>query len=260
VRPSASLSWRSANVAGAMTQARSGSKQQNKAVEDDLGGSGKGVRRTLVEQQILDRAADLFAERGVAGTTLQDVADALGMSRPALYYYVRSKEAILGRLVENLSGQDARALDAIRRRRRGTPAEKLHEMAYVVALNASSNPKQSRILVENKHQLPPDLAEADRTAERSILRSIQTMIEQGVLAGEFRPVDAHTAALSIIGMCVWTAWWVGPDQRPEELADQIAEQAVAGVTASGRRGGDRSDPATVLRGLREDLDQLERLL
>ena len=146
------------------TSARAPGQSRKQDASDATGANdaGKGLRRRLVEQQILDRAADLFAERGVAGTTLQDVANSLGISRPALYYYVRSKKAILERLVENLSGQDARALDAIRRRRRGTPAEKLYEMAHQIALNASTHPKQSRILTENKHQLPKDLAEADR--------------------------------------------------------------------------------------------------
>ena len=244
------------------TSARAPGQSRKQDASDATGANdaGKGLRRSLVEQQILDRAADLFAERGVAGTTLQDVANSLGISRPALYYYVRSKKAILERLVENLSGQDARALDAIRRRRRGTPAEKLYEMAHQIALNASTHPKQSRILTENKHQLPKDLAEADRTAERSILRSIQTTIDDGLRAGDFRSVDPRTAALSIIGMCVWTAWWVGESPpNPEALADQIAEQAVASI-ASHDGTEDRGDPTAIIRAMRENLSQLERLV
>src|ERR1700722_654769 len=110
--------------------------------------SRAGLRRRLVEREILERAAELFAQRGFAGTTVQDIADALGMSRPALYYYVKSKEVILEQLVENLSINDAAVLEGIRRRRTGDPVEKLREMAHHLATNASSNPYQTQILTQ----------------------------------------------------------------------------------------------------------------
>lgn len=218
-----------------------------------------GLRRALVEKEILDRAADLFAERGFKGTSLQDVADALGMSRTALYYYMSSKEAILGRLVENLSGRDAKALESIRRQRSATPAEKLRSMAWEIAHNASSNPKQTRILVENRHHLPPDLAATDMQAERTILRCLEAVIDDGVRSGEFRAVGTRPAALAIIGMCVWTAWWVSPDADVEGLPDQIAEQALASVHAAPTEL-DRGDPQNLLKVVRENLDQLERVI
>lgn len=219
-----------------------------------------GLRRALVENEILDRAADLFAERGFKGTSLQDVADALEMSRTALYYYMSSKEAILGRLVENLSGRDAKAVEGIRRRD-GAPAERLQAMAREIAHNASSNPKQTRILVENRHHLPPDLAETDRKAERTIVRSIQAVLDEGIRSGDFRAVETRPAALAIIGMCIWTAWWVSPTATAgvDEIADQIADQAVASVRAAPSRV-DRSDPAHLLRAAQESLDQLGRVI
>ena len=53
------------------------------------------ARRELVENEIYEQAIRLFAERGFAGTSLQDIADALGITRPALYYYVKSKDELL---------------------------------------------------------------------------------------------------------------------------------------------------------------------
>ena len=57
------------------------------------------TRRELVENEMYEHAARLFAERGFAGTSLQDVADAMGVTRPALYYYVKSKDELLSKLV-----------------------------------------------------------------------------------------------------------------------------------------------------------------
>jgi AcrR family transcriptional regulator len=230
------------------------------AAEPKTGRKRTGLRRALVEKEILDRAAELFAERGYKGTSLQDVADALGMSRTALYYYMDSKEAILGRLVENLSARDAKALESIRRKRATPPPAKLREMAHQIALNASSNPDQTRILTENRHHLPPDLATTDKTAERSILRALQAVIEDGVRSGDFRPLHPRRAALAVIGMCVWTAWWVPPGHAATaEIADQVADQALASVLIADT-GSDRADPGSLLRSVRENLDQLERVI
>ncbi|MCW3013041.1 MAG: putative transcriptional regulator, TetR family protein [Solirubrobacterales bacterium] len=235
---------------------------KNDSSSPDTGGRKRtGLRRALVEKEILDRAAELFAERGFTGTSLQDVAEALGMSRTALYYYMSSKEAILGRLVENLSARNAKTLETVRRRKAATPAQKLREMAHEIAHTAGSNPEQTRILTENRHHLPPDLGETDRVAERSILRSFEIVINEGVQAGVFRAVEPRPAALSIIGMCVWTAWWVSVEERQsiDVIAAQIADQALASVAVAAD-DSDRATPAGLLRSLRENLEQLERVI
>jgi AcrR family transcriptional regulator len=226
---------------------------------DGAPASGRGgLRRRLVEREILERAAELFAQRGFAGTTVQDIADALGMSRPALYYYVKSKEVILEQLVENLSINDAKVLESIRRRRSGDPADKLREMAQHLATNASSNPYQTQILAQSKHHLPAKIAEIDREAERSIVLSLIWVLEQGMRRGQFRAIDPRTAALAIVGMCVWTAWWA-QDSASEALTAQVADQAVASVIAiDGNR--ELEAPAELLRAARANLDRLQATL
>jgi AcrR family transcriptional regulator len=68
-------------------------------------GSTAGLTRT----RILDAARALFAERGYAGTSMRDLADALGMTKAALYYHFPGKAEILLALVEPLLDR----LDAI---------------------------------------------------------------------------------------------------------------------------------------------------
>ena len=213
-----------------------------------------GLRRRLVEREILERAAELFAERGFAGTTVQDIADALGMSRPALYYYVKSKDVILEQLVENLSINDAKVLEKIRRDRSLESADKLREMAQQLASNAGANPNQTQILAQGKHHLPQQIADLNREAERSIVQSIASLLEQGMKEGQFRKLEPRTAALAIVGMCLWVAWWAD-EAPPEALATQIADQAVSSVLA---HDGDRDidDPAGLLRGARANLERL----
>ncbi|MER5436873.1 helix-turn-helix domain-containing protein, partial [Streptomyces sp. NPDC002588] len=53
------------------------------------------ARRELIENEMFEQASRLFAERGFAGTNLGDIAEAMGITRPALYYYVKSKDDLL---------------------------------------------------------------------------------------------------------------------------------------------------------------------
>ena len=68
------------------------------------------ARHGLVEHEIYERAIRLFADRGFAGTSLQDIADALGITRPALYYYVKSKDELLAKLAADVAGGSAASL------------------------------------------------------------------------------------------------------------------------------------------------------
>lgn len=237
------------------TKTSNGQKEKGQSAQ----GSGRaGLRRQLVEREILERAAELFAERGFAGTTVQDIADALGMSRPALYYYVKSKEVILKQLVENLSINDAKVLEKIAGRRSGDPVEKLREMALQLATNAGSNPHQTQILSQSKHHLPQAIAKLNHDAEVTIARKVMTVLEQGIDKGQFREVHPRTAALAIIGMCLWTAWWV-EDAPLDQVAEQVADQAVNSVLA-GDGDTEIDEPAALLRAARANLDRLQRSL
>src|SRR5206468_2845368 len=79
---------------------------RKKAAGDDgeaKAGRMSTARRELVENELYEHATRLFAERGFAGTSLQDIADALGITRPALYYYVKSKDELLAKLVTEVT-------------------------------------------------------------------------------------------------------------------------------------------------------------
>lgn len=57
---------------------------------------------TDTRERILSAARELFMERGVQQTSLRDIAEHLGLTKPALYYHFDSREALLGSLVQPL--------------------------------------------------------------------------------------------------------------------------------------------------------------
>jgi len=219
-------------------------------------------RRELMMSEILEHATRLFAERGYDGTTLQDIAEAIGISRPGLYNYISSKEQLLAELVRDVSENTAHIVRAIRLRADLNSVEKLRVVVRALALQRAGAPERFRVLDRTEAALPEEVASMHLKARREVLAEIRTIIEEGVSRGEFRPRDERLAALSVIGMCNWVAWWFhpGPSHPAEPVADELAQNAVDMLAYPEGSGPAASAPHRALQQVRENLDYLERFL
>lgn len=220
------------------------------------------TRKVLVEAQIIEAATELFAEHGFAGTSLQDIAEATGLTRPALYHYFASKEDLLSRLVSAATEVAAGDLRRIGRSTSASVIDRLREMATSVALLQAKHPARFRALVRSESDLPEALATTYAAGRRSVLREVTALIDEGVTSGELRVVDPRVAALGIIGLCNWVAWWhrPGDDAEDRRVASLLADMAVAAVAASDERDGAATGLDGVVGLLRQDVAALEQLV
>ena len=234
------------------------------ASPDGNGGKPPGAataRHGLVEHEIYERAIRLFADRGFAGTSLQDIADALGITRPALYYYVKSKDELLARLAADVAGGSAAQIAELAARPDLDAAGKLREIARLTVVRVAAQPERFRLLIRSEADLPPDLSAAYDASRRAVLKAVTGVIEDGIRAGQFRPADARVAALAVIGMGNWVACWFDPGRDSAgAVAGQLADMALAAVQHAGQGTANGDGPAVALAMLRQDLDHLERLL
>lgn len=238
------------------------SKPQGRSGGSPESRRGAAPRRKLLMSEIVDQAMRLFAERGYDGTTLQDIADAVGLSRPNLYNYVKSKEELLVAMVEATTQSAANSIREVRLRTDLDATEKLRMLVRALVLRRAQQPAQFRTLDRSEQSLPPEIAMKHLQGRRAVLHEITSVVEEGVTAGCFRPVDARITALSIIGMCNWVAWWFHPSPAhpAEPVAEQIAENAVAMVTREAGRTPDAPTPLGAVALLQQDLDYLTRIL
>lgn len=224
--------------------------------------AGRGaVRRGLVEQEIYDHATRLFAERGFAGTSFQDIADAVGLTRPALYHYVSSKDDLLAKLVAEITEDSATHIDAIARRMDLDPPSRLREIVASLARRQGEQGARFRLLTRCEADLPPAVAATHAEGRRAVLRSLATVIDRGIADGSFRSVDARVAALGILGSAKWIAWWFNPDGNDnlDAISAQQADTAVAGLLdPSG--GTPIEGPRAAIAAIRANVDRLERTL
>jgi AcrR family transcriptional regulator len=219
---------------------------------------GARLRRGLVEAEILERAAELFAARGFAATSMQDIADALGSSRPALYHYFSSKDEILDRLIDGLA-EGAEAALARAGSVRGTAAGRLRALVSELIAPVAESPGRFRLILTSDATVSRSSLDRLRKLERTVVHAVTDVLEEGAASGEFRDGLDRAATFAIIGMINWVAWWhvPGRDASTDELCASIAEMAVASVRRTGPAPGGQS-PRDLIGSLRAGLDRLER--
>ncbi len=225
-------------------------------------GAGEGARNALLRRSVLDAAARLFAERGYGSTNLQDVASALGMSRPGLYYYFPSKESVLEALLEEVTYAIERESTEIADRVELEAEDALRLVIRTHAAWLLEHGFQFRVIVQSEHELPATLLERHNESKRRILANVSRIIERGMASGRFLPADPLIAAFGVIGMCSWTAWWFNPAGRRSilDVADAISDLAVRAVTRADVHLNCGGSPFEALKILRGDIDCLEQIL
>lgn len=218
-------------------------------------------RRGLVQQEIFDQATSLFAQRGYAGTSLQDIADAVGLTRPALYHYFRNKEELLAKLVAEVTVEAATDISKIARRKGLSADEKVREIVRHTVRSNGLHAERFRLLIRSEADLPEGVREAYEANRKAVLSSLSLVIEQGIDAGVFRAQMPQVAALGILGITNWVAWWYHPGSSfdLDAVSEELADFAVHGLAAELGRPTS-AGPAGILRSMRREIDRLEDLL
>jgi AcrR family transcriptional regulator len=183
-------------------------------------------------ERILEEAVKLFYERGFSGTTLDDIAGKLGVTKPFIYTHFRSKvellEAVCRPTIEMSTDAIARAAETD-----GTPGERLYR--GVVDFTKVVLQRQANIAVyfrEEKHLSAPGLEEINALRKR-FDRVLSGLLQEGVESGVFRIADIRVAALAIGGMISWAYTWYQPGGRLsfDEIAAKLAHFALRMVEA-----------------------------
>jgi AcrR family transcriptional regulator len=191
---------------------------------------------------------------------MQDIADALGTSRPALYHYFSSKDEILARLIDGLADSAERAIDGVAAFE-GPADRRLHALVTALIGPIAESPGRFRLIHTSDATMSFDTQGRMRLIERKVVHAISDTIAEGIKVGLFKRFDQRIATFTVLGMINWVAWWHSPADAAstQESCKSIADLAVASLLADGT-GSDRDTPADVLSSIRRDLQHLERLI
>lgn len=219
-------------------------------------------RSEMQRDSILKAASKLFIEKGFGGTSMLDIADSLGVTRPAIYYYFPNKESILESLTDEITRKAGNLTTNILDQSKQTkPEELLRKILIAHALLVLTHPMEFRVVERSESSLSEMGRTTAEAARKAVLANFVIVIQKGVDEGVFQVPNVYTAAFSILGMCNWTAWWFdGDDQQASQVAEQIAELALRTVVKNKQREFRSTSARESLQLLRDQIDLLERQL
>ncbi|MBU0691709.1 TetR/AcrR family transcriptional regulator [bacterium] len=154
-------------------------------------------------QHILEIAASLFSKFGFAKTTLDDIADAVGMKKGSLYYYFNSKEAIFSAVIHEV------ATKVFSRMKEAAATAMTARDAILKSVESGLRTSKDTtnvigVSVQVKMELMPLADRILKGFHEDLIKYLSDIIDQGIRNGEFRPCDstrvAHAVNSSIEGI------------------------------------------------------------
>ncbi len=151
-------------------------------------------------QHILDEATRLFVAEGYVGLSMRQLAEQVGVSKAGLYYHFRDKEALfLAILTENLLEIDKIIVEA---RASGAPVQE--QIRTIFSGVFARSPEQQAIIrlasQESGHLSPQTRQSFRRLYHQKFTSQIQAILQEGIDAGELRPMEARHATWILLGM------------------------------------------------------------
>ena len=169
------------------------------------------------------------ALRKLHATTLDDIAEHLGVRKTALYHYFPDKEAILYACHQESLAQLDRILKGTRRFETAT-----ERLAYVIRehVRVMTDTLQGSPLAFEVGAFSPERQGEIIAARDRYERALRRIIQQGIADGEFRQADAKIAVFAILGSINWIARWYRPEGslHADELGMQFADHLLGGLT------------------------------
>jgi AcrR family transcriptional regulator len=185
-------------------------------------------------QEVLDAAARIFAAKGYRGTSLNDIGTALGMNKASLYYYVRSKEDLLHRLILR-AGRRLRDVSQDPEVARLPAAAALERLVREHCRVAFEHRHELGVLVHQRRYLELDELGEVSARERAYVDRLKTVIARGIAEGVFRPVDPAIAAQFVLDTVNGLLRWYRPQGRAprDAVADEVWRFVRGGLAKEG---------------------------
>lgn len=153
-----------------------------------------------VRARILHEALRLFAYNGYGSTSVREVAEASGITKPTLYYYFGSKEGLFQALVDqHLDGLHQLVEATVSGP--GPAVARIEAFVSEYLLGAIDNAEGIRFMLTCSLPSASDQPRCD-VVQRHLqyVEPLAEVIRQGIAGGELRPdLDAHTAVVALVG-------------------------------------------------------------
>jgi AcrR family transcriptional regulator len=195
-------------------------RKPRSVAESDRTGSPKAVPGSLNggrarDREVIEAAVQIFWEKGYANTSVQDVADALGMLKGSLYYYIDSKERLLEKIFDD-SHAELSEIATLAVNSEGTAAERTARFLFDYAMWTLTHVEQAGLYTREwryaSGALKASLAEQQRFYDRTLRALITEAQKDGTIPETVEPRGAS--------LFIWSAFtglpdWYHPSTKAE---------------------------------------------
>jgi AcrR family transcriptional regulator len=174
---------------------------------------------------LLAAATRLFAERGYDRTSVQEIVEATGVTKGALYHYFGSKEDLLQEVYARVLRLQQERLDAFADA--DEPVElRLRAAAADVVVTTIENLDDASIFFRSMHHLSPEKNKEVRVERRRYHERFRALIEEGQRSGVFSTATPSDLVVDYhFGSVHHLSTWYRPDGplTPQQVADHLAD-------------------------------------
>jgi TetR/AcrR family transcriptional regulator len=157
------------------------------------------IENPATARRILAAAEQHFAAQGLAGARTEQIATAAHANKAMLYYYFGDKRHLHRAVLENLFRQLRNGVYQPQRKQ-ASPRERLREFITAYFDFLASHPNYPRLVHREAMESTKEFDWIVRQYLRPFHNQLVRTLEEGIAAGEFRSVDPHDTAFTIMGM------------------------------------------------------------
>jgi AcrR family transcriptional regulator len=187
-------------------------------------------RGAVAAREIFEHAMTLFEQNGFHRTSMNEIAEACGVTKPTLYYYFRNKSHLLETLYEDITKDffdEVAAMSAAK-----APADqRLYQLIERQVAYNIGNRRFLSIFWRERHQLDDAARRSLAQIERNFEAMVQNVVDAGLADGSFTASDPKVATYAVLGLLSTVHRWAEyVDRSPQQIADQLASLALHGLT------------------------------
>jgi AcrR family transcriptional regulator len=200
--------------------------------------SRRAPARTLpARERLLAAASDLFTRRGYAATSVREIVEGAGVTKPILYDHFGSKAGIFLALIGRLEREMEERLDAVRRAP-GTPLERIRAICRSIYAIAEAHEPEVRLLYAIYYGPAQGTPEVDiESLPFRVEAALAEAVREGMASGEIRRGDVRTTTLALQGSLVTAIECHLAERQPSlgpEGLDRLLDVILLGVASPAR--------------------------
>lgn len=173
--------------------------------------------------ELLHAAAKLFRKKGFHGTSMQDIAEAVGILKGSIYYHFNSKNEIFREvLIRGITPVIFTAEMFLKEEI--SPREKLRKLLHNHLMYILEHNDSLVIFFQEREKIPQGELESYLQKRSRYEETLKIVLDEGVKSGDFPAVDVQLTMFAIFGMCNWVVEWYNP--QGSKSAEEIAAHMV----------------------------------